>query len=401
MSGSNSFPRGNTVHLDTSCSEASGSPNIAPNSLSASDLKTLGLFHSLTNNDRESVLSLAEPLRRPAGSILLKKGESDRDLYLVLSGTLVPFLTGKNGLDEVVLGTIGPGSIIGEFAFLDAAPRSASVRVTSDCEVLRLPYGALRALPDGDRIIGDMKGALASQVVQRTRNTNEAVVAGLEKELEHQQRQNEFGHFLIYTISIFLVAMVLFYVVAEDVVEDVYEARFAWQGLLMLALPSLITIRLLNIPLDQLGIRKKGLWRSLREASLICLGLTLVAGLVIFFLPTFGPQGEDTAAAEGATVDTWFLFHYFFHSIFQELGARGLIQGLFRRFLDDRTGHRSVFLTSVVFSVLHLAFGLDAVLVTFFGSLAFGYFYLRSGNLAGVSLLHYYLGCAASIMVLL
>ncbi|MDF1750021.1 MAG: CPBP family intramembrane metalloprotease [Alphaproteobacteria bacterium] len=85
----------------------------------------------------------------------------------------------------------------------------------------------------------------------------------------------------------------------------------------------------------------------------------------------------------------------FFHSFLQELVARGFMQSSFQRFLNDKTGWRSVFLTGTLFGLFHLHFGFPAVAVTIFSSFIFGALYLRHRNLAGVTLLHFMSGVAA------
>ncbi len=113
----------------------------------------------------------------------------------------------------------------------------------------------------------------------------------------------------------------------------------------------------------------------------------------------FGFREANAEQSQGVTVDIFFIVQYFINVVFQEIGSRGLIQGLFQKFLDDTKGHRSIFLTSTIFASLHITFGMDAVIITFFASLIFGYIYLRQKNLAGVIIIHYWLGLLAAFVV--
>jgi len=243
-------------------------------------------------------------------------------------------------------------------------------------------------------VVGDLKSALASVVVKRARAMSDEMLASLRRQLEIKTVQNQFGYFLIFTISIFLISTTLFYLVAEDYVADVYDPAFSWQTLIFLALPSLVVIKMMKIPLADLGIKREGAWRSFVESVSFCVAITIptVIWMVWFQKPS---ASDDT----GATIDGFFFFHYFIHSFFQEVGARGLFQGLFQKFLDDSRGHRSIFLTSIVFASLHITFGIDAVVITFFASIGFGYLYLRQKNLLGVTIVHYWLGVLAAMMV--
>jgi CRP-like cAMP-binding protein len=61
---------------------------------------------------------------------------------------------------------LGPGSVLGEIAFFDGKPRSASVRALTDTELLRLSADAFEVLstrhPDvGRKILLDLGRVLA------------------------------------------------------------------------------------------------------------------------------------------------------------------------------------------------------------------------------------------------
>ncbi len=225
---------------------------------------------------------------------------------------------------------------------------------------------------------------------------SDEMLASLRRQLEIKTIQNQFGQFLIFTITIFLISTALFYLVAEDYVQDVYDPGFSWQTIIFLAVPCLTIIKLMKIPLADLGIRKEGFWRSLGESVAICTVITIPVLVYVF---AFGSPSAE--AGTGVRVDALFLGQYFVHTLFQEVGSRGLLQGLFQKFLDDRKGHRAILLTSTVFAILHLTFGIDAVVITFFASIVFGYVYLRQKNLIGVTVMHYWLGVLAAAMVAL
>lgn len=69
--------------------------------------------------------------------ILLREGEHSNSMYWVQSGQLV--VTKKRGAEEVILGHIYSGELVGEISFLDQEPRSATVKAISDCELIQIP----------------------------------------------------------------------------------------------------------------------------------------------------------------------------------------------------------------------------------------------------------------------
>ena len=365
----------------------------APRQSTADELRTHPPFKFLGKATVDAIGSVSTRMGVPPGELIVREGDESADLFLIVEGSASAIRTSEDG-GEHVLNAINAGDCIGELTFIDGGRRAASVRAETDCDVVRIPAEALHDLPDAPAVIGELKGALASVAVSRARAMSDEMLASLRQQLEIKTIQNQFGHFLIFTIAVFLISTALFYLVAEEYVENVYDPGFSWQAVIFLAVPCLLIIRIMRIPLADLGIRKEGFWRSLVESVGICIVITIPA---LIYLLGFKPPSSGSVS--GATVDLLFLGQYFIHTVFQEIGSRGLLQGLFQKFLDDRKGHRAVFLTSTVFASLHLAFGIDAVVITFFASIVFGYVYLRQKNLIGVTVMHYWLGVLAATMV--
>jgi CRP/FNR family cyclic AMP-dependent transcriptional regulator len=120
------------------------------------------------------LLGYTEVRRFSAGETIISAGEVDRALYIVSKGRLETLLPGVEG--DLHFGTIGPGSVAGEIAFLDGGPRSATIRAVSDGELLRLSFEAYEVLaaryPElGRAILLDLGRIMAS----RLRETNEAL----------------------------------------------------------------------------------------------------------------------------------------------------------------------------------------------------------------------------------
>lgn len=70
---------------------------------------------------------------------LITEGGTSHEMYWVLSGKFM--ITKMNHEDQnVIIGEIQPGELVGEMSFLDNLPRSASVKALEDSEVLTIPY---------------------------------------------------------------------------------------------------------------------------------------------------------------------------------------------------------------------------------------------------------------------
>lgn len=69
--------------------------------------------------------------------ILLREGEHSHNMYWVQNGQLI--VTKKRGNDEVILGHIHSGELVGEISFLDSQPRSATVKAVTEVELIQIP----------------------------------------------------------------------------------------------------------------------------------------------------------------------------------------------------------------------------------------------------------------------
>lgn len=75
------------------------------------------------------------------GDFLFKEGEPPDAMYVVKSGRFE--VLKSKGSSEIKLAELGPGAMVGEMAFFDNKPRSASVKAAKDSEAIVLPYKAL------------------------------------------------------------------------------------------------------------------------------------------------------------------------------------------------------------------------------------------------------------------
>jgi CRP-like cAMP-binding protein len=95
-----------------------------------------------TASDWATVFAHAEVRRIAAGLALVQAGERDRALYLLTEGSVGVRLP----RDEGAFKTIDAPSVLGELAFFDGRPRSATLDAVTDVEVVRLDADAFTRL---------------------------------------------------------------------------------------------------------------------------------------------------------------------------------------------------------------------------------------------------------------
>lgn len=87
--------------------------------------------------------STSGPKKIEKDHYLFREGDPPDAMYVIKSGKFAVVKTKQTS--EIVLAEIGPGAMVGEMAFFDNKPRSASVKAMKDSEVIALPYKALHA----------------------------------------------------------------------------------------------------------------------------------------------------------------------------------------------------------------------------------------------------------------
>jgi CRP/FNR family transcriptional regulator, cyclic AMP receptor protein len=128
----------------------------------ASPHAELTFLPDLHEDDWATLIRHTERRRFRRGDVIVSAGEVDRSLWIVVQGSLDLFLPDVRGSFL----RFGPHSIVGEMAFLDDRPRSATIRARTDGELLRLTFAAFEVLAArhpalGRRVLLDLGRILA------------------------------------------------------------------------------------------------------------------------------------------------------------------------------------------------------------------------------------------------
>jgi anion transporter len=126
-------------------------------------LRRVELFAGL---DRVTLAKLAahlQPLSYKAHSTIFRQGEIGDAFYLVASGSVGVYTNDKIATAEVLVKALHAGEPFGEMALLSNIPRTATIKVESDCEVLRLERSAFVELVAEQPSVGLAIAATLSQ----------------------------------------------------------------------------------------------------------------------------------------------------------------------------------------------------------------------------------------------
>lgn len=95
-------------------------------------LRRVPLFSMLSPRALRILVAAATELDVAAGTVLVREGERNRDLYVILRGEA----TAARGGSPFV--TLGVGDFFGEFALISGEPRSATITASIDMRVVVL-----------------------------------------------------------------------------------------------------------------------------------------------------------------------------------------------------------------------------------------------------------------------
>ncbi len=136
-------------------------------------LAALDVFAGVPRADLHRLATLAPPTHFPAGAPLFQEGE-EADMSLLLVEGRVEASIGK-GKKARVIGSAGPGEIVGEQGLLGVgARRNATVRTLDPCQCMTLTPDLLRQARDNAALVA-LEHKLLVTLASRIRHSNAVV----------------------------------------------------------------------------------------------------------------------------------------------------------------------------------------------------------------------------------
>jgi len=131
----------------------------------------LDLFADLGVGELEGVAATGatEKLRR--GDVLFNEGDEAYDLYVVQRGRVAMVNKSFDGRESVVY-LMEPGDVFGDMPLFDGLTRSTEARALETSQVVRIPYGPIRAIYEAHP---DLLWRVIELLSTRLRNTDAAL----------------------------------------------------------------------------------------------------------------------------------------------------------------------------------------------------------------------------------
>ncbi len=133
------------------------------------------LFRYFTDAERQRVEKIGELKTVAHGDYLIRASEVDSTLFAVEDGHLD--IEAQRGARSVVVATVGPGDVLGEVAFIDDSPRSASVKAGEEEVTVRAwnKKALSDALAAEPQLLAKFAVALSELLVERLRDATRRV----------------------------------------------------------------------------------------------------------------------------------------------------------------------------------------------------------------------------------
>ena len=149
--------------------------------ISSADIRDQELFNNVHFSSVLPLLSDCITRLVSKDEMLVKSGETNTHVYLILSGEFNVHLLAEN-IDPIIV--LGPGQSIGEIAIIDHQPASAYVTATQDSRVLVIEEDVMWSLIGSSHAIANNILVVLSR---RLRHGNSVIkkINGLLKEYEH------------------------------------------------------------------------------------------------------------------------------------------------------------------------------------------------------------------------
>ena len=115
------------------------------NSSRSAALRAVPMFAAFADKELDAVAKVIEVVDVKAGEVLVKQGDRGHEFYVISDGAADVVR------DGTTVATLKPGDFFGELAVLDPQPRTATVEMTTEGQVLILSerefFGMLQSAP--------------------------------------------------------------------------------------------------------------------------------------------------------------------------------------------------------------------------------------------------------------
>lgn len=128
------------------------------------------MFEKLTPAELMEIVHIVKVKQYQAGEVVFSEGDAGDAWYVLYKGAVEVLKHGVTGEKKII--DLGPRACFGEISILDGSPRSATVHVTEDSEMIRIAREDFDELLDNEHLAAyKLLHAMAVLLAERQRTT--------------------------------------------------------------------------------------------------------------------------------------------------------------------------------------------------------------------------------------
>lgn len=341
-------------------------------------LKGQSLLQGLSDEQIARLKNLAISEEFSPNDAIIEEEDNTTDVYLIVDGAVNVLKWDEQHSSQALIGSLGKGEMFGEMSFMDASPRSTTIKAMRQTRVLKLSKEAMTASPMQD-ILSTIFANIAIANINRLRQSNKLYVRNLENHQQLYHVRQETGKFLIYQYILLALSACL----ALSFFPKIVQSHAVW---LIDLIPAAVLIPLKQFPWGRFGLNLRN-WPA---ALLVSCFVTVFAGLSVYFLKaTFLINGLSVNLNENLSIrNVLFLAVYCFSA---EFIGRGILQTSVQEFFQDHHGYKSALMNACFIAILLFPLGYVTMMNVFMVSFSMGLLFAFQKTILGVFIIHFLL----------
>jgi CRP-like cAMP-binding protein len=367
-------------------------------------LERTRLLRGLTPAQLDGVAAIGSERTYAPGEYLLREGEPDRFVYVLVAGRALLVKNTSLGGPPSRIGELRVGDTIGELKIVDPRPSTASVVADTPLTVVAIDLGVFErdeGVAGARALVWRNVGQILAERLQRTSVTG---ADAIHRELEESEARAYAARFIVFMFcmfGVFELAVSAVTLLPRRPPDSILSFVF----IVWTVIPVVLSLRGSPFTLASYGLTWRRGWHQALWA-LICttpaLALLLVLKVALMeTVPSMAarPLFDLAALFAGRPFDWGFFalaaFLYAVHTPIQEFVARAGLQGSLQHFLRVPPGHadwRAIVISNLVFASAHTYLGFWFAIAAFASGLFWGWLFARQGSLIAPIVSHLAIG---------
>jgi CRP-like cAMP-binding protein/membrane protease YdiL (CAAX protease family) len=369
-------------------------------------LASTELLKGLTTAQVGELGSVCSERRFAPGELILREGEPDPFVYVLANGRAQLSKNTSLGSDQIQMGELRPGDVLGELKIVDPQPSSASVVAITAVTAVAIDLDAFA----GSAALAEARATVLANIgrilAERLRTRTSQGADAMQHELEESRARAYAGRFIVL-----MFAMLSTYALALSALPLVPKAGrphpefLSSVFILLTVIPIVLSLRRTPFSLESYGLTMRGgrnvafqalMWTTPLLLLLLALKLAemrWVPGMVD--RPLFDPAASFNGHRFDLALYLLLGTLYTIHSILQEFVARAGLQGTLQHFIPvppGRVNWQAILVSNLLFASAHTCIGFWFAVAAFVPGLFWGWMFAKQRSLIGVAVSHVVLG---------